>query len=710
MRAAVSPMLATLSFGLMLCGTGAAQTASQAAASQTAPSPGAPQVNERVEVVATIVAESPDSVPASVEVISGDELRNLGARDLQGALALAAGVGIAPGGDAGPASAVPEFWGLREFDAFLLVVDGVPLGGAFNPALAALSLTDVERIEVLRGPAPVTYGATSFVGVIHVVHRQASASEGTASIHAGRYGTGGGAFATKLPFLTAWDSRLSVDADRRGFSDPRTAFARGHVLWRNSTRWGQRGRFWFNVDGLWLDQNPASPSPRDGKVMSPLVPVDANQNPAGAFLNERRAQLMAGFDRPAAGGAWTTTASFARDNHDMLRGYLLTLANVPDNARGLREQIHLTDAYADSHVAWQMGPSLRLVAGGDFLHGLGNARGASFDYQASLDGRLVPQAVLPSALDTRIEDRRDFAGAYLMSEWQRSAALRFDAGIRVNATNEARDAGSAQEQDGGAEPSRTTVRPSGTAGVIWTAWHRGADRLALFADYRNTFKPAAFDFGLGEGDTDAEGLLQPETSQSVEVGAKSLLWQGRLSVDASCFLMDFSNLVIAQTVNGLPALVNAGTERFKGVETAVAWHLPHHLATRATYSFHDARFRDYATGFDGVPTQLAGNLLEMSARNLASAGFMYSPDHGAFAGVELNYVGSRYLNKRNTAAAGAYGTIDTTIGYRRGRYEARVGGRNLTDQRPPVSESELGDAQYYRLPARQVEATFDVRF
>src|SRR5262249_23434934 len=144
----------------------------RADAQGTAPQP--PVVKEQIEVVATRVPEAPHDVPASVEVIDGDTLRATGATTLRDALALAAGVEVGPGGDAGPAGAVPEFWGLREFDAFLLVVDDIPWGGAFNPALTTLNLRDVERIEVLRGSAPVTYGATSFVGVIHVVHKPAA--------------------------------------------------------------------------------------------------------------------------------------------------------------------------------------------------------------------------------------------------------------------------------------------------------------------------------------------------------------------------------------------------------------------------------------------------------------------------------------------------------------------------------------------------------
>src|SRR5579871_3863617 len=101
-----------------------------------------------VEVTATPMPEHLGTVPQSVDVITHNQLQALHAIDLRSALMMVAGVDIGPSGDNGPAAAVPQFQGLAEFDAFLLLVDGVPVGGAFNPDLASLDLTGVDRIEI----------------------------------------------------------------------------------------------------------------------------------------------------------------------------------------------------------------------------------------------------------------------------------------------------------------------------------------------------------------------------------------------------------------------------------------------------------------------------------------------------------------------------------------------------------------------------------
>jgi iron complex outermembrane recepter protein len=111
-----------------------------------------------------------------------------------------------------------------------------------------------------------------------------------------------------------------------------------------------------------------------------------------------------------------------------------------------------------------------------------------------------------------------------------------------------------------------------------------------------------------------------------------------------------------------------------------------------------------------VPTQLAGKRLEMSHHDLAALALSWAPDRGVFASAEMSYVGGRFLNKRNTAPADAYATLGALLGYRHGRWEARFVGGNLTDRRDPVAESELGDAQYYRLFPRRFDVSTSVRF
>jgi iron complex outermembrane recepter protein len=232
------------------------------------------------------------------------------------------------------------------------------------------------------------------------------------------------------------------------------------------------------------------------------------------------------------------------------------------------------------------------------------------------------------------------------------------------------------------------------------------DHLLLFANYRSTFKPAAFDFSLAEN----EGVLDPETSRSYETGIKVRAGGGRLDVEASAFRMDFENLVTATVVNNQPALINAGKTRFKGAELETDFWLMNALSARASYSFHDGKYVDFVQAFDGVPTQLGGNRFEMSARHLASAGLTFAPEHGFTGNVTFNYTGDRYLDEENTALAPGFSTFDAGIGYRMPRMEWRLDARNLTNRRDAVAASEFGDAQYYRMPARTIQTGIVVRY
>jgi outer membrane receptor protein involved in Fe transport len=275
-------------------------------------------------------------------------------------------------------------------------------------------------------------------------------------------------------------------------------------------------------------------------------------------------------------------------------------------------------------------------------------------------------------------------------------------GIRLNHTKETRS-GNVMPTDPLVPPDsssdqRGKWRLSGAVGASYALWQWPGGDFTTFINYRNTYKPAAVDFGPeGEGE-----ILEPETAYSWEGGVKGAFAQGRIDWEMSLFDMRFNNLVIRENIGGLPALANAGKERFRGAEFELNWRASPDLTLLANAAFHDAKFTDYARLNGGVIQQLAGKKLELAPHSILGAGFVFAPESGFRASTIARYISARWLNKSNTARAESYTSVDASIGYSAHRWTLALHGENLTDRRDPVAESELGDAQFYTLPGRVV--------
>jgi outer membrane receptor protein involved in Fe transport len=657
-----------------------------------------------IEVTTSKLPEPVDQTPAMITVISGDELRARNVQDLREALSLVAGVDIAPGGEGGPASSVPGMWGLREFDAFLLVVDGIPSGGSFNPALPTLDLTNVERIEVLRGAAPVMYGATSFVGVIQIIHYAAGETPSQATVGAGTRSTGTVSISGNLSDAGAFKQSLSANASTQEFSQDRASVDRGHILYRAAGE-TELGKLHFDVDGTILRQDPYSPHPVEDGMLSPRFPLDANVNPTDGRQDQNRIQFNAGLDRSVGFGDWVTTFSIDHSDGHNTRGFLredFADDGVTHNADGFRQTVKLTDVYFDTFIATHPSDELTWTTGFDWLYGDGKQNSDNFEYAVLPDGSNAPDShSIEIDESTQLKDKRNFFGVYTQVDWKPVERWDIVAGLRLNYTDEERDA---QVIDRHADPgtppetasdSRNKSRPSGVVGTSYALWIDGANRATVFADYRNTYKPAAIDFG-----PEAEGdILKPETADSWEAGFKGQV--DRFDWEMSYFHMNFSNLVIPDNVGGLPSLENAGKELFKGFELEGDYRVNDDFRVRATYAYHDARYTDRpVTQEDGSVENFAGNRLEASPHDLAALGLIYAPKYGFLAEIVWNYVGSRFLDQENETFVGGYTTVDAGIGYRFDRWELRLDCYNLSNRRDAVSISELGAGQAYRLSGR----------
>ena len=674
-----------------------------ARAAAAAPAPDSSALNE-ITITATRIPEPVDQIPASVSTVSGKELLARDSWDMASALSLVSGVEAPAGGDAGPSSSVPSFWGLHEFDAFLLVMDQVPWGGAFNPAITTLNLNDVERIEVLKGAAPVMYGATSFVGVVHVLHYPAGEASEEASAALGSYGSARGAAAFALPQLGNYKQSFAADGENLGFADGREKVSDGRLLYRGALELGA-GELRVDANLDLVRDVPPSPVIREGAALTTLTPINANFNPSDAALDEDKYQLALAYTRPTPWGTWETLASFSRSHVDDVRAFLHP--DLSGDADTQNQNRTILDDYFDTHLSSELG-RVTLLAGADLLYGYGRqvTLNGNSAYNVPLDGSVVPPPTtqLPVNEVGFVADKRLFAGQYAQLDWKPDARWDLLVGLRLNETREDKLSSdltlppfTPAEQYAADSESRDVVRPTETAGVSYRAWNAGKDELVMYADFRNAFKPSALDFGPDY----QPAVLLPETAKSYEAGLKGVAADGRLAWQVEAFRLDFSNLVVA-TESGF--LTNAAGERLQGVELESRYALTRDLTVAANYAYHDAHFTQYQF-FDidsGNYVEVAGNQLPLSPRQLAAAGILYQPPQGLEATLVASYVGRRYLDEENIAPVGGYTRLDATLGLRFGHYEVALEGTNLSNQRPPVSASEFGSESFYLLNARML--------
>jgi vitamin B12 transporter len=145
-----------------------------------------------IVVTATRYPVAVDSVASTVTVLRGDDLRAQGIRFVGDALRQVPGAHVVQGGPLGAATSL--FLRGGESDYVKVLVDGVPVnqpGGFYD--LGSLTTDNVERIEVLRGPASVLYGSDAIAGVVQIVTR--NGGEGlrlSAIAEGGSFGTARG--------------------------------------------------------------------------------------------------------------------------------------------------------------------------------------------------------------------------------------------------------------------------------------------------------------------------------------------------------------------------------------------------------------------------------------------------------------------------------------------------------------------------------------
>ena len=127
---------------------------------------------EAVIVTATRTAQTADESLASVSIITRDDIEQSQAPNITDLLRLQAGIDVARSG--GPGQQTGLFLRGTNSNQTLVLIDGVRAASATTGAFAwqHLSLTDIERIEIVRGPRGSLYGSDAIGGVIQIFTRK----------------------------------------------------------------------------------------------------------------------------------------------------------------------------------------------------------------------------------------------------------------------------------------------------------------------------------------------------------------------------------------------------------------------------------------------------------------------------------------------------------------------------------------------------------
>ena len=651
----------------------AATASPRAAWAQGAPPSGAVSLSP-VVVTATRTEESAYQVPASIDRIGGEAIRDarpqvniseslggvagLLARDRQN---YAQDVQISVRGFGARST-----FGIR---GVRLYVDGIPATLPDGQGqITNVDLGSADRIEILRGPFSALYGNSSG-GVIQVFTEEGGGPPTVgASVSGGSYGAlrfglkasgGVGSFG----YLVS-GSTFHTD----GYRDHSAA----------DRQIGNAKLTWHDDANRWtlLANSVALPKAQDPLGLS-RAQFDADPravDPSATAFDTRKTvdQTQVGivYERriDAANSLRALVYNGQRNTEQFQSIPVATQAN-PLHPGGV---IALGRSYQGTDLRWTVKTRLAdapatLVAGIAY-DGLDEHR---LGYQNFIGSTLGVQGALRRDEDNHVANFDQYA----QGSWQFAERWTMHAGVRHSSVR----FHSSDHYVVGTNPDDSgRLRYAATlpvAGLMFSA----TPALHLYVAAGRGFEtPTLNEIAYRpSGLTGLNLALGAARSDSYEAGVKTRSEWGDGSVALFETHVD-NEIATLSNVAGRSTYQNVGATRRRGLEVEWSRELRANLHAQVAYTLLDARYRDAFATCTVTPcatpnlTIPAGNRIPGTARDALYGALAWSPPQGWRAGVEGRALSRVWVNDANSDAAAGFAVINANVGY-----VARVGGVDL---------------------------------
>jgi len=634
-----------------------------------------------VIVTARRRAENAQAIPGSLSVVGGDLL------DISYTVNTQQLAQLVPSLNYSSANPRNTAFTIRGLGSSVVAVsqanDGLEPGVGFyvdqvyhaRPATAAFDFTDIDQIEVLRGPQGTLFGKNTTAGAINITTRlpsftpefHAEASYGSHDFAQVRLSASGPIAGDAVAI------RLSGLATRRdGVIDNLRTGARHNGIWNQALR-GQLlfkdgGPVtlrliadWTNFDSNCCTQVPlrVGQSLRAAARQYPALAAGAGYVPASTNAYDRVTDIDAALrvDTNEGGvsaigdidlGAVTVTSVTAwrfwnwsaANDRDYTGLPIQLIQGIPSRQDQMSQELRVASngerrlsyvaglyvftqeitgrpisIYGPTGAYWLLGPAPTVRQ--DLLDGYGQDGRTRFEtnsYAAFGEAnlKLVERLTLTGGLRYTREDKE---GSY--------STFVFGGPANITAAQRNQQLSILRPQTYAAEDHDGSV--SGRANIAWAP----TDDMLAYASYARGFKSGGINMSGLPLDAQnapvlATAVVRPERNTTWEAGVKTTLFDRRLVVNADVFhtrVRDFQATVVdsSQTVALRGYLSNIPRVTVKGVEADATARVTRGLSLRANLAYADGRYSDYPAGPCPLERQTAQTTAcDLTGRRLAS--------------------------------------------------------------------------------------------
>ena len=202
----------------------------------------------------------------------------------------------------------------------------------------------------------------------------------------------------------------------------------------------------------------------------------------------------------------------------------------------------------------------------------------------------------------------------------------------------------------------------------------------LYITWAKGYKTGGFNTVFEE---EQERTFGPEKSWNYEIGAKGALWKRRLFAELALFYIDMQNQQVKQLIDMQGVKIfNAGSSVSKGAELSLKALPTSDLRMHITYGFTHATFRSYRYSSEA---DYSGNYLPFVPRHTFSAGADYRlPLTTAISDrllLQAGYsgMGEIYWHEDNRVKQPFYGLVNASAGVEKGKMSFTLWAKNIVN-------------------------------